>query len=453
MKYIKSNLLFSLFCLFFLISCTGDDEPIDPALLIPAPEECNAPTFFNVSNLINGNTVRISWDKTSADEWELQYGISGFAIGSGTVVPFNITSSLISGLNATNNYDFYIRTKCDEGEFSEWIGPISPGSGLQGCSSPTNVSAVRSTTDATKVTVSWSENADGNSWQVQYGNRGFTIGTGTILAAASSPKLISNLEGNVSYDFYVRSNCEANQNSIWVGPILVNGNGIAACTTPSNLLATRSTTNSAEATLSWTAGGGENSWQIQYGIAGFTIGNGTTVNSATTTKTITGLQTTSYDFYVRAVCSTTQNSTWLGPINILAAGQTTTDYYLRMKSNGVAVSFLLENIEASYSDLSFMISALNVSGNSFNLQLFSPTGVGTYAFANPDIDAVCTFSENATIFTSLYSDFTNSPGNIVITQLDLVNNMVKGTFNFVGKDDPMTQNRVISEGEFFLPLQ
>jgi hypothetical protein len=137
----------------------------------------------------------------------------------------------------------------------------------------------------------------------------------------------------------------------------------------------------------------------------------------------------------------------------LAAGQTTTDYYLRMKSNGVAVSFLLENIEASYSDLSFMISALNVSGNSFNLQLFSPTGVGTYAFANPDIDAVCTFSENATIFTSLYSDFTNSPGNIVITQLDLVNNMVKGTFNFVGKDDPMTQNRVISEGEFFLPLQ
>jgi hypothetical protein len=238
-----------------------------------------------------------------------------------------------------------------------------------------------------------------------------------------------------------------------VGPILVNGNGLAACTTPSNLVSTRSTTNSAEATLSWTAGGGETSWQIQYGIAGFTIGNGTTVDSSTTTKTVTGLQTTSYDFYVRAVCSTTQNSTWLGPINILAAGQTTTDYYLRMKSNGVAVSFLLENIEASYSDLSFMISALNVSGNSFNLQLFSPTGVGTYAFANPDIDAVCTFSENATIFTSLYSDFTNSPGNIVITQLDLVNNMVKGTFNFVGKDDPMTQNRVISEGEFFLPLQ
>lgn len=359
MKYIKLSFLFSLFCLFFLVSCSGDDEPIDPALLIPAPEECNAPSFFNVSDFINGNTVRIGWDKTSADEWELQYGISGFEIGAGTIVPFNITSSLISGLNSANTYDFYIRTKCSADEFSDWIGPLSPGSALEGCSSPTNLAAVRSLTDATKVTVSWSESMDGNSYQVQYGIAGFTIGSpaGTILAAATSPKVVSNLEGNVSYDFYVRANCEANQ-----------------------------------------------------------------------------------------------NSTWVGPINIVATGQTGSPYYLRLKSDGVLVSFSPDNSNASYSALAFMISALNVGGNSFNLQVFAPQGIGTYAFANPDIDAVCTFSESATIFSSSYSDFTNSTGNVVITQLDLVNNRVKGTFNFVGKDDPLTQSRVISEGEFYLPL-
>ncbi|MBL0013301.1 MAG: hypothetical protein IPP30_05910 [Flavobacterium sp.] len=223
MKSPKLALLFLLFSIFLLNSCTGDDEPIDPALLIPTPTPCDAPAFFNVSAFINNNTVRIEWDKTSGTEWEIQYGVNGFALGNGTSVDFSPTSSLINGLTSTVDYDFYIRTKCSDDDYSAWVGPVSPGTELALCASPTNVTAVRSTTDQTKATVAWSAGLDGNSWQVQYGTAGFTIGSGTILASSTQTKVIQNLLANVSYDFYVRSNCDGNQNSAWVGPVNIVG--------------------------------------------------------------------------------------------------------------------------------------------------------------------------------------------------------------------------------------
>ncbi len=234
MRSIKFAFLFSLFCLALLNSCDGDNEPFDPALLNQPPAPCATPNSFNVSALINGNTVRIEWDKTSGNEWEIQYGIDGFVPGSGTTVPFNVTSSLITGLNATTNYDFYIRTKCSEDEFSEWLGPVNPGSSLEACQNPTNLIAVRSATDPTKATATWSANGDENSWQVQYGSTGFVLGSGTILATSTPTKVVSGLLSNVSYDFYVRSNCSANQNSNWVGPI----NIVAATTVDNSALMT-----------------------------------------------------------------------------------------------------------------------------------------------------------------------------------------------------------------------
>lgn len=452
MKSTKLTLLLALFSLFLFNSCDGDIEPLDPALLIPTPSLCDPPAFFRVSSFINNNTVRIEWDKTSGNEWEIEYGVSGFTIGNGTSVDFTSTSSLINGLNATVDYDFYIRTKCADDDYSVWVGPVSPGIELVTCTAPTNVSAVRLATDATKVTVTWVGAPDGNSWQVQYGNAGFTIGSGTILASATQSKVVTNLLATASYDFYVRSNCDANQNSTWVGPIVVNAGGSSACTAPTNFNAVRSATDSSQATLSWTPGGNVSTWEIQYGNVGFTAGNGTSVTASTSTKVLTGLQTTSYDFYVRAVCSGTGNSSWVGPITISAAGQSGVTYYLRMKVGGIPVAFTSEQSTASYNDLSFSILALGASFNSFNLQIFAPSGVGTYVYSNPDIDANCVYTDSSGSYSSTYED-SESPGNITITQLDVTNNRIKGTFTFIGKDDSVPpQSKTITEGEFYLPF-
>lgn len=209
-----------VFLSFNFLSC--EDEPIDPALLNQEPVvTCATPNGLSASDFI-GNSVNLSWSASEGSSWEIQYGLEGFVVGSGTSVSATATNTTINGLTPTNNYDFYVRTNCGGGLFSEWIGPVSPGSSIVVCSNPTNVSALRSTSDNTQINVSWHANGDENSWQVQYGAPGFTLGSGTIVSASSPSKTITGLSATTAYQFYVRSNCSATENSDWVGPVSVN---------------------------------------------------------------------------------------------------------------------------------------------------------------------------------------------------------------------------------------
>ena len=56
-------------------------------------------------------------------------------------------------------------------------------------------------------------------WDIEYGNSGFTQGTGTMVSASTNPFTINNLTTGTAYDFYVRSNCGSGDESDWVGPI------------------------------------------------------------------------------------------------------------------------------------------------------------------------------------------------------------------------------------------
>jgi len=226
----KNTNKFILSFLFLLtmtfISC--ENEPVDPDFLVEVPSACDKPSLFTVSSIIAGNSVIIDWDKTSGNAWEIQYGIAGFELGTGSTVNFSISSNTIGGLVEGTAYQFYIRTKCLDNTYSDWVGPVSPGSISSACTNPTDVTALRSLTDTSSATVNWSFDATASTWQVEYGVAGFTIGTGLSLFAYSPTTTVNGLIENVSYDFYVRSNCGATQNSEWIGPI-----NIAAIGAPS----------------------------------------------------------------------------------------------------------------------------------------------------------------------------------------------------------------------------
>lgn len=76
------------------------------------------------------------------------------------------------------------------------------------------------------------------------------------------------------------------------------------------------------ADISWTPGGTETEWIVEYGVSPYTCGSGgtqvtTTTNPTTNPTTITGLAPlTTYDFYVIAVCSPTDQSACQGPIQV-----------------------------------------------------------------------------------------------------------------------------------------
>ena len=63
--------------------------------------------------------------------------------------------------------------------------------------------------------------------------------------------------------------------------------------------------------LTWRENGTANQWQIEYGIKGFELGNGTLDSATTNTVAFTNLQTfTDYDFYIRSVCGSNQYGPW-----------------------------------------------------------------------------------------------------------------------------------------------
>lgn len=449
MRHFRILFLLSVFSILFN-SCDADVEPVDPQLLVPQPTACSAPSFFNVSALIAGNSVNIVWDETSGSAWEIQYGPDGFAIGSGTTVNFTAASSLVSGLDATVNYDFYIRTKCSDDQFSSWIGPVAPGSNIEVCVDPTGLTAVRNPTDATKANITWAANASADTWEVQYGVTGFTLGSGTIVSSSTPSKVITGLATAAAYNVYVRSNCSATQNSNWVGPIVINAAGVSTCNTPSAFTAVRNLNT--QGVLHWTAGGSETSWEIQYGAAGFAVGSGTSVTSTTTSKTITGLAATSYDFYVRAKCSATSFSTWVGPMNIAAVGAVDNTPAL-MTANIAGVQFnnmkpfmypitndvQVTNDGAPVGDPRYLWIQGDTSNNLntlIEINLYIPDNFwspGTHSLTEVDNFETATFCQARMLANpgAIDDESINIvSGTIMVSEFNLSTKRIKGTFSF-----------------------
>jgi len=185
------------------------------------------------------------------------------------------------------------------------------------CESPAAFSA-SNFIEGTKIVLDWESNAE--TWQVQYGPKGFAAGSGTGMTVTENTAMINGLLAANQYDFYVRTVCDATTFSAWIGPVSA-GTTIGSCASPQNGTAVRNGITPTTVTVSWTAAAGTaNSFEIQYGNTGFSVGTGTMLVATTPTVTIPGLLTSvGYDFYVRTNCSATSSSTWAGPIRLTAS--------------------------------------------------------------------------------------------------------------------------------------
>ena len=175
------------------------------------------PTCPGVNNLSSFNitpfTAETTWDELgTAVQWQIQYGVSGFILGSGTLISsFNDTATLASLLPNTS-YDFYIRSICGPGDTSIWSTPSSfmtPPT----CPEPTLLTSNSLSHNAAEV--SWVENGSATAWEVEWGLTGFVQGSGMILSTTLNPDTLTGLNSATTYDFYVRSVCAPGDTSIW----------------------------------------------------------------------------------------------------------------------------------------------------------------------------------------------------------------------------------------------
>lgn len=129
---------------------------------------------------------------------------------------------------------------------------------------------------------------------------------------------------NVQGNFYFFNNENVEDWTIGDGDAVFSITGdceyVAGCLAPTNMTAANLTSESADVT--WTAEGPATEWSVEYGLAGFTQGNGTVTTVTTNSVSLTDLEMmTAYDVYVQSLCEGDQ-SAWVGPYTF-----STTDSY------------------------------------------------------------------------------------------------------------------------------
>ncbi|PJB14019.1 MAG: hypothetical protein CO118_10755, partial [Flavobacteriales bacterium CG_4_9_14_3_um_filter_32_8] len=97
----------------------------DPGAIEFMPPACVAPSALTATN-ITATSADLGWTENgSATLWQLEGGLTGFVLGTGTSgnVPFNPFNS--TGLTANTTYDFYVRSICGPADTSTWYGPYT----------------------------------------------------------------------------------------------------------------------------------------------------------------------------------------------------------------------------------------------------------------------------------------------------------------------------------------
>ena len=267
---------------------------------------CSPPTAV-IATPIDDVSADIMWIAGGSEtEWEVEYGATGFTLGTGTVVADTdgTVGITLTGLTAATSYEVYVTSICGPGYESAPLGPVGLTT-LAPCSPPTAV--IATSIDDVSADIMWIAGGSETEWEVEYGLTGFTLGTGTVVADTDGTVgiTLTGLTAVTSYEVYVTAICGPGFESAPVSP--VGFTTLAPCPPPSNPVVA----NIAQTTvdLSWTAPTGgpfESEWAVFAPGANPLNDNPLISGDVTigvTAVQITGLTPdTTYDLYVRTVC-------------------------------------------------------------------------------------------------------------------------------------------------------
>ena len=85
------------------------------------------------------SSVDLTWisGDTNSTSWNVEYGATGFTLGTGTTLVSTSTSFTVTGLTANTVYDFYVQGDCGvTNGLSNWVGPITAQTVCDAVSAP-----------------------------------------------------------------------------------------------------------------------------------------------------------------------------------------------------------------------------------------------------------------------------------------------------------------------------
>lgn len=181
------------------------------------PRLLNVQPFCATPQITNVSTYSVDWNFIpGVSTFQLQYGPSGFPLGSGTIV--NVSNNTYSGMSMAANqaYDFYVRPYCPAssgyGNWSTKYMYVSP-TNVNMCTAPTNI--VAQYTSSTQVKFNFNPNGE-TVWEYALTNSGNlpiqseigTVTIGYVPAYTISP--------GYHGIFYMRAVCANGNRTGWV---------------------------------------------------------------------------------------------------------------------------------------------------------------------------------------------------------------------------------------------
>ena len=183
---------------------------------VGAVPTCAYPTDVTVSAITTTSASVAFTPPTSGTSYSLIYGPYGFnPTAAGTTVTGSPTT--LTGLTPNTRYQVYLRANCGTTAGLSVLSDQVTFQTLPTCQAPTGVAV--GTITATGATVTFTGPANGAGYTYWVLPRGSAAPTTGGTAATSSPITLTGLTATTNYDFYLRANCSATDQSSLVGPI------------------------------------------------------------------------------------------------------------------------------------------------------------------------------------------------------------------------------------------
>lgn len=293
--------------------CTDADTSVWTTVTIATDSLRCTPVASLLVSDITLHSVTVDWECIGMEHlWDVHIWTLE---GNDTLHRTGTHPFVLDGLESGIRYSCTVRPLCgstlQEGDWSDTVSFVTSD-----CPTVTGIMAEDVTNN--RVTLSWNASPLVHGWMIEYGNAGFSQGTGTMARATTNSLVINGLECASEYDFYVMALCDSDLSSPnWGFVSATTADCPEECYTPTGISTTIYHNN---VMVEWTPSEGNNSFEVEYGLRGFLHGTGTTLLTNEPFTSINGLQTgIQYDLYVRAVCSAGSHSEWT-PVHTFTTG-------------------------------------------------------------------------------------------------------------------------------------
>ena len=165
--------------------------------ICPAPREVSAQLVWD-----SDNDILVTWDSCSmTDSFRVEYGLTGFAEGSGTSIMVNEPQVLIQDLHTVEEIEVRVYSHCMYGESEYDSTTIIP------CPVPTGLTASNVSLTSDDFWLRWDGMPRYHSYRVEYGSPGFAEGAGTTALVDTNFLIFPTLPPGELYEARVYAGC------------------------------------------------------------------------------------------------------------------------------------------------------------------------------------------------------------------------------------------------------